>query len=141
MRTQRDRIRHAIGFEAIALILITLVLSQMFGFDMAKIGVLGVIFSVIATFWNYAYNLWFDHAMLKYCGKLQKQTRHRIIHALGFEMSLLVITLPMLAWWLDIGLWQALIMDLGLVVFYLVYAYVYNLAYDKVFPLPETQTA
>lgn len=141
MRTQRDRIRHAIGFEAIALILITLVLSQLFGFDMAKIGVLGVIFSVIATFWNYAYNLLFDHAMLKYSGHLHKQARHRIIHALGFELSLLVITLPMLAWWMGIGLWQALIMDLGLVVFYLVYAYAYNLAYDKVFPLPETTHA
>ncbi|QUJ67988.1 PACE efflux transporter [Photobacterium sp. GJ3] len=141
MRTQKDRIRHAIGFEAIALVLITWVLSQMFGFDMAQIGVLGVIFSVIATFWNYAYNLMFDHAMLKYSGQLHKQTRHRIIHALGFELSLLVITLPMMAWWLEIGLWQALIMDLGLVVFYLIYAYAYNLAYDKVFPLPEAAQA
>ncbi|MDO6704791.1 PACE efflux transporter [Photobacterium sp. 1_MG-2023] len=137
MRTQKDRIRHAIGFEAIALVLITWVLSQMFGFDMAQIGVLGVIFSVIATFWNYAYNLMFDHAMLKYSGQLHKQPRHRIVHALGFELSLLVITLPIMAWWLEIGLWQALIMDLGLVVFYLIYAYAYNLVYDKVFPLPE----
>ncbi|GAB6261497.1 PACE efflux transporter [Photobacterium sp. R1] len=138
MRTHWDRVRHAIGFEGIALVLITLVLSYGFGFEMAHIGILGVVFSVIATVWNYAYNLLFDHAMLRYSGQLQKNTKHRFVHALGFELSLLWITLPIMAWWLDISLWAALVMDLGLVVFYLIYAYLYNLAYDRVFPLPET---
>ncbi|MBD8512786.1 PACE efflux transporter [Photobacterium sp. WH77] len=141
MRTHWDRIRHAVGFELIALVLITLVLSQGFGFDMAKIGLLGIVFSVIATVWNYVYNLWFDKAMLKYAGHVHKSTKHRMVHALGFELCLLWLTLPIMAWWLEIGLWQALVMDIGLVIFYLIYAYVYNLTYDKVFPLPETQTA
>jgi uncharacterized membrane protein len=47
--------------------------------------------------------------------------------------------LPMIAWYLQIGIWQAFIMDLGLAIFYMVYALVFNWAYDRVFPLPEWQ--
>ena len=57
-------------------------------------------------------------------------------HAIGFEGGLLLVALPLVAWWLSISLWQALLLDLGFVFFYLVYAFVYNLAYDKVFPVP-----
>ncbi|WP_338053347.1 chlorhexidine efflux transporter [Pseudorhodobacter turbinis] len=35
------------------------------------------------------------------------------------------------------GLWQALVMDLAFVVFYLIYAFVYNWGYDQAFPLPK----
>ncbi|MFP3345820.1 chlorhexidine efflux transporter, partial [Halomonas sp. SIMBA_159] len=65
--------------------------------------------------------------MLKYAGHVHKSTKQRIVHALGFEICLLWLTLPIMAWWLEIGLWQALLMDIGLVIFYLIYAYVYNL--------------
>jgi len=42
------------------------------------------------------------------------------------------------AWWLDVSLWQALVMDLGLVVFFLVYTFVFNWAFDAVFGLPAS---
>ncbi len=44
-------------------------------------------------------------------------------------------------WWLNISLWDALIMDIGLVLFYLVYAYIYNIAYDKLFPIEHGETS
>ena len=136
MRSTLDRIRHAIGFELIALALIVLVLSQLFGFEAHKIGTLGVAFSFFATGWNFAYNLLFDKAMKKYTGQTEKQFKHRVIHAILFEISLLWLTLPVIAWWLNISLVDAFIMDIGLVVFYLFYTYGYNLVYDKLFPLP-----
>lgn len=136
MRTATDRIRHAIAFEVIGLILIVSILS-LFGFDAAHTGVLGVAFSILATGWNYIYNLWFDKAMVKMTGKTEKKQKHRILHAILFELGLLWVTLPAIAWWLSISLWQAFLMDIGLVAFYLVYAYVYNLAYDKAFPINE----
>lgn len=136
MRSTLDRIRHAIGFELIALACIVLILSQLFGFDAHKIGALGVAFSLFATGWNFAYNLLFDKAMMKYTGQIEKQVKHRVVHALVFEISLLWFTLPVIAWWLNISLVDAFIMDIGLVVFYLFYTYGYNLAYDKIFPLP-----
>ena len=48
---------------------------------------------------------------------------------------------PTIAWWLDITLWQALLMDLGLVVFFLVYTFVFNWAFDAIFGLPASAAA
>jgi uncharacterized membrane protein len=45
--------------------------------------------------------------------------------------------MPFIAWYLGVSLWQALVMDLFFVAFYLVYAFAFNWAYDKLFPLPE----
>ncbi|WP_407332226.1 PACE efflux transporter [Enterovibrio sp. 27052020O] len=140
MRTMTDRIRHAIAFEVIGLILIVSILSQ-FGFDAAHTGVMGIAFSVIATGWNYIYNVWFDKAMMKRTGTTKKAQKHRILHAVLFELGLLWITLPAMAWWLNISLWQAFLMDIGLVAFYLVYAYVFNIAYDKLFPVHSETVA
>ena len=41
----------------------------------------------------------------------------------------------MIAYTLSIGLLEALVIDLWFVVFYVFYAFFYNLAYDKLFPL------
>ena len=43
---------------------------------------------------------------------------------------------PLIAWWFGVSLWQALVMDMALVVFFLVYTFVFNWAFDKVFGLP-----
>ncbi|OEF23405.1 PACE efflux transporter [Vibrio rumoiensis] len=141
MRSKLDRLRHTIGFELIGLVILIFGISKLFNMDMGKIGVLAVVFSIIATVWNYFYNILFDQAMLKHTGQLHKTTLIRIIHAIVFEFGLLFITLPILAWWLGISLIDALILDLGMVVFYLVYAFVYNLAYDKVFPIPQAKSS
>ncbi|CAH0533444.1 hypothetical protein VST7929_01312 [Vibrio stylophorae] len=130
-----DRIRHAVGFELLGLVLIVGILSQ-FGFSVGHVGVLGVFFAIIATAWNYVYNLGFDRWLKKSQGHTEKTQQQRLCHALGFEFGLLWLTIPALAWWLNISLWQAFVMDIGLVVFYLIYAYFYNLAYDRLFPIP-----
>ncbi|MGF1757809.1 PACE efflux transporter [Photobacterium sagamiensis] len=137
MRTTYDRIRHAIGFELIALMLIMLGFSLLMDFEVHKIGLLGLAFSVFTTGWNFVYNILFDKAMMKCTGQTGKAFKHRIIHALVFEVTLLWLTLPVMAWFLEISLLEALIMDLGLVVFYLFYTYGYNWAYDQLFPTQQ----
>ena len=57
----------------------------------------------------------------------------RIMHAVSFELGLLVVTLPIVAYWLSMSLWKALFTDLGFVVFYLIYAFVYNYVFDKIY--------
>ena len=34
------------------------------------------------------------------------------------------------------GLWETFLMDLAIVIFYVVYAFLFNLTYDRVFPIP-----
>lgn len=139
MRTTRDRIRHAISFEIIGLSIFTPLASFVFGIPVEHVGVVGIVSATVATGWNYVYNLGFDHLMQKFRGSTQKTLTLRIAHAMLFELGLLVVLLPFIAWYLGVTIWHALVMDIAFALFYLVYAFVFNLAYDRIFPLPEWQ--
>jgi uncharacterized membrane protein len=137
MRSTSDRIRHAISFELIGLAIITPLGAFAFGIPIADIGVVGVASATIATGWNYLYNLGFDHVMQRLTGGTQKSLAVRVLHAVLFEGGLLVALLPLIAWYLGVSLLQAFMMDVSFALFYLVYAFVFNLAYDRIFPLPD----
>lgn len=138
MRTTKDRVRHAISFEVIGLLIFAPLASIVFGFELQLMGVIAIVGSIIATIWNYFYNILFDKAMLKLRGSVQKTVLIRVGHAILFEGGLLLLFLPLIAWYLQITLWEAFLMDIAMATFYLIYAFVYNWAYDKVFPISET---
>ncbi len=135
MRSTRDRLRHAILFEILGLALIVPLGSLVFGLHGSEMGVIGAGSALAATAWNYVYNLGFDHAMQRLVGHTRKSLALRVGHALLFEAGLLMILLPPIAWYLGIGPMQALVMDLAIAAFYVAYAFAFNLAYDRVFPL------
>lgn len=141
MRTTRDRIRHATGFELIGLALVTPLGMIAFGKPLHEIGAIAVIGATLAMLWTYIYNIGFDHLMQRLTGGTQKTLPQRIGHAVLFELGLLLVLLPVIAWWLGITLWEALVMDAAFALFYMVYALVYNWAYDRLFPLPEWRNA
>ena len=137
MRTTADRIRHAVSFEVIGIILATPLAAFAFHLPGSDSAVIVVASATVAMVWNYVYNLGFDHFMQRRTGGTAKTTPIRIAHAVLFEAGLLALLLPFVAWYLQISLWQALLMDIALALFYLCYAFVFNLAYDRAFPLPE----
>ncbi|MCA0271388.1 MAG: PACE efflux transporter [Proteobacteria bacterium] len=137
MRNTSDRIRHAISFEVIGLILITPLGALAFDKPIEAIGVVAFVSATIATGWNYLYNLIFDHALLRLRGAVQKTVPIRVIHAILFEAGLLLVLLPFIAWYLGVSLLEAFLMDVSFAVFYLVYAFVFNWAYDVIFPVPQ----
>ena len=139
MRTKRDRIRHAISFEIIGLALVMPLGAFVFPLPISDIGIVGIVSATIATGWNYLYNLIFDQVMQWWSGTTLKGAALRVAHAVLFELGLLLVLLPFIAWQLDISLMQALAMDVSFALFYVVYAFVFNLAYDRLFPLPEWQ--
>jgi len=140
MRSTGDRIRHAISFEIIGLMLIVPLGALAFHMPASDMGIVGISSATIATGWNYLYNLGFDHLMRRLTGGTQKSAAVRIAHAVAFELGLLVVLLPLIAWYLGIGLWQALMMDISFALFYVVHAFAFNWLYDRLFPLPEWQT-
>ncbi|HWV20285.1 MAG TPA: PACE efflux transporter [Devosia sp.] len=141
MRTTADRIRHAVSFEVIGIIIATPLAAFAFHLPGGDSAVIVVASATVAMLWNYVYNLGFDHAMQRLTGGTAKTTRIRVAHAVLFELGLLMIMLPLVAWYLQISIWQALIMDIALALFYMGYAFVFNWAYDRVFPLPEWKEA
>jgi uncharacterized membrane protein len=62
----------------------------------------------------------------------------RIAHAALFECGLTVFLVPMIAWALEVSLWRALVYDIGLLSFFLVYTYGFTWAFDRVFGLPAS---
>ncbi len=137
MRATKDRIRHAISFEVIALLIVAPAGAWAFDKPLQDIGVVGIVSATTATLWNYLYNLLFDHAMLRIAGHLRKTLAVRVLHTLLFEGGLLVALLPFIAWYLDIGLLEAFYLDVSFTLFYLVYAFVFNWLYDLTFPIPN----
>jgi uncharacterized membrane protein len=138
MRSPWDRVRHALSFEIIGLLLVIPLGALLFSKPIEDIGVIGVVSAILATLWNFVYNLIFDHI---FKGTTLKSKTMRITHAVLFEVGLLIVLLPFIAWYLNISLIEAFIMDAAFAIFYMVYAYVFNLAYDRIFPLAEWKNA
>ncbi|MGF9759423.1 PACE efflux transporter [Microvirga sp. 0TCS3.31] len=139
MRSTRDRIRHAISFELGGLALISPLGAWAFGMPVADVGMVGVACAIIATAWTYIYNLAFDTALQCLKGGTHKSVPLRVLHAVMFELALLGLLMPVIAWYLEVGLVHALVMDVAFAGAYMIYAFVFNWAYDRTFPLPEWQ--
>jgi len=137
MRTSADRIRHTLLFELIGLAACAPLASWILGKGILQVGTLSIVLSLAAMLLNYLFNLLFDMALIRLGRPVHIRTiRMRVLHAILFETSLLFLTVPVVAWWLDMSLWIAFLTDIGFALFFLLYAFVYNWAYDVVFPIP-----
>ncbi|THF53796.1 PACE efflux transporter [Allorhizobium terrae] len=139
MKTVRDRVQHAIVFEVIALLIIIPLGILFFHMPANDIGLITIGSAVVATGWNYIYNLLFDIGMKRVKGDLNKTIPIRVFHAILFEAGLLAILAPLVALYLGITLVEALILDVSLSLFYVVYAFLFNLIYDRLFPFSQSR--
>ncbi|MBO9645842.1 MAG: PACE efflux transporter [Pseudacidovorax sp.] len=124
-------------YEAIAIVVASFGFAAMSGHELSHAAPLSVAASVIAVCWNLIFNSLFELWESRQAVKGRNVAR-RVAHAIGFEGGLVVILVPLVAWWLDVSLWAALLMDLGLVIFFLVYTFVFNWVFDHVFGLPAS---
>ncbi len=122
-------------YELIAIAVTTVGFMLFTDSGAAHAGVISAASSVLAVVWNVAFNALFERWESRQSVRGRSLAR-RVAHALGFEGGLALMLVPLLAWWFDVGLWQALVMDLGLLLFFLVYTFVFNWGFDRVFGLP-----
>lgn len=123
-----ERIFHSLLFEVIALVIMVSALSAFSDVDITSATGIGVAVSLMAMCWNYIYNLGFDKKFGY--NRIDRSFKMRIFHGLGFELGLVFVTLPILMWFLQIDFWTAFMMDLGVIIFFLIYAIIYNWCYD-----------
>ena len=140
MKPTSRRILQTILYEVIAVTFVGPILA--FGFDrpMGTSMALAVCISAIALCWSYVFNLIFERWEARQVTKGRSFTR-RMVHAAGFEGGLVFMLVPLMAWWLNISLWQSFLAELGFLAFFFVYAFVFTWAFDKVFGLPESALA
>lgn len=137
LRSFADRCRQIALFELFGLLLITPPFAWASGNPLVDSAALMALLALIAALWNGAFNTAFDWLDGRLSGRTadRRPTRWRIVHALGFEFGLLALTLPVLMWWTGMGWLEALIADLVLASAYVIYAFVFNLCYDRAFPI------
>lgn len=131
------RIIYALSYEAIGVVLVALGLTLFSGHAVTDTGAFAVASSLIAVAWNYVFNTLFEAWESRQPVRGRSFLR-RAVHAVGFELGLTVLLVPLLAWWLDMGLLEALLYDLTLVLFFVVYTFLFNLGFDAVFGLPAS---
>ena len=131
MTTQRslyERIFQVLLFEALAVGIFSPVLSWIIDKPVGETTALTIAISITAMMWGLAFNSFFGILISHASNKVQKWKR--VIHALGFETGLVLIAVPLSAWWLQMTLVEALLMDLGLLLVFLPYTFCFYWAYD-----------
>ncbi|WP_051888145.1 PACE efflux transporter [Caballeronia sordidicola] len=131
MTTQRslyERIFQVVLFEGLAIGIFSPVLSWVVDKPLGETTVLTIAISVTAMVWGFAFNSFFGILISHASNKVQKWKR--VIHALGFETGLVLIAVPLSAWWLQMTFVEALLMDLGLLLVFLPYTFCFYWAYD-----------
>ena len=130
MMISKRRVIHALSYEVILLVIIAIALSFIFEVPMEVTGVLGVAMAVTSVVWNMVFNHFFEQFERK--RKLKRTIGVRILHAIGFEGGLMLATIPMVAYAMDMSLWQAILLDFGLTTCILVYTFIFQWCYDLI---------
>ena len=135
----KRRIIYVSLYEAIAIAVSSLIFIAI-GQKASDSGVMAVAASVIAICWNLSFNHLFEKWEASQTVKGRSVLR-RVVHAIGFEGGLALVLIPLMAWWFNITLWEAAVMEAGLLVFFMVYTFVFNWAFDRLFGLPASAQA
>ena len=129
-----------VGLYELIAIIVSSLLFMATGQDSGSSGVMAVAASTIAILWNLTFNWLFERWELRQAKKGRSVLR-RIVHAVGFEGGIAAMLIPLMAWWFEITLWQATVMEAGLLVFFMVYTFVFNWCFDRIFGLPASAQA
>ncbi|PNK61667.1 hypothetical protein A6J60_012860 [Psychrobacter sp. FDAARGOS_221] len=134
----KRRLVYVIVFEVVAIILSTYILMWINGGETMESLPVAVMVSLAAVIWNFIYNTAFE----AWERRRQNQERTllvRSIHAVGFEGGLILVCLPLYMIWYDVGVYEAFMTIIGLLLFFLAYTFVFTLIFDKIFPLSNQQ--
>lgn len=124
-------------YEVIGMTFSALGLALLSGTSPGSTGPLAVIITSIAVTWNFIYTSLFERWESRQVSRT-RTVRRRIAHAVGFQLTLIVFLIPLIAWWMNISLMQAFLLDLALIIFIPCYTFVFNWLFDRIFGLPSS---
>lgn len=106
-----ERVFHAMLYELCATLMLVPLAAWIMGKSLGQMGGLSLMMAGGAMLCNMLFNALFERAERRW--KLRRTVRVRAMHALLFEGTLVVLLVPLAAWWLSVSYWQALLLDLG----------------------------
>ena len=131
------KIIYAVSFEALGTLVATIALMLMSDADAGSSLVLSILTATIALSWSFVFNTVFEAWEGRQPVK-GRSLRRRTAHALLFEGGLVLICIPVMAWWLQVGYLEALVYEAGLIALFIVYTYAFTWGFDRIFGLPAS---
>ncbi len=138
IRTGLDRLRYAVLFEGLLVAIFSAAMILLFERGLLDMGAFSLTLSLIALVINFVYNSIYDRIDARY-GRVptERSPAARVVHAVGFEFTLVVVNLPIIMWWMQWSFWQALGFDIIAMAAVVLYTYYFTLAYDRLFPVGQ----
>ncbi|CAH0649487.1 hypothetical protein PSEG_03594 [Pseudomonas sp. Nvir] len=127
-------------YELIGLSMSTLGLAYLSETQASHTGPLAVMITTIAMLWNLIFNTLFERWESRQA-KRGRSVARRVAHAVGFQLTLVVYLIPLIAWWLDMTPVEALLVDMAFIVLIPCYTFAYNWVFDRIFGLPTSAMA
>lgn len=124
-------------FEIFAIIFSSFLLAFFAGGTASDSAPIAVAISVIAITWNYVFNTIFEYWESRQSVKGRSLLR-RSVHSISFEAGLVIAIVPLYMWWYQVGLLEALRMEVAILVFFLFYSFIFSWSFDRVFGLPAS---
>lgn len=125
-----ERLFQAALLEILAVVLCTPLFAWIMGTPLEQMGALAITSSVVSALWIALFNFGTDKLRARL--GIAAGVAWRSAHAIAYEATLFVFTVPLAMWWLKINLHQAVLLDIGLVLFFIPYTYLYHWGYDGV---------
>ncbi len=137
LRSGRERVLQTLSFEMLGMVIVVPVHAALSRTGAEQSVLLVALLAAIVTLWSPLFNMVFDRIDLAFSGRVSSDRPHRLrlVHAVLSELSVLVVTLPLVMRFAGYGIGEALVFNMSLTVFYTGYAYVFYLAYDRLRPV------
>ena len=140
MQGVKRKLVYVSAYELIGLCLSTLGLAYLSDTAPSSTGPLAVMITTIAMAWNFIYNTLFERWESRQL-KRGRSVARRVAHAIGFQLTLVVFLIPLIAWWLGMSLIEAFLVDLAFIILIPCYTFLYNWLFDRLFGLPTSAQA
>jgi len=135
MQGLKRRIIYVSTYEVIGLSISSLGLALLSGAQLSHTGPLAFLITTVAVSWNLIYNVIFE-TWEKRQTSYKRTIKIRIIHAVGFQLTLVIFIIPLIALWMNISLLEAFILDVALIVIIPIYTFIFNWFFDLIFGIP-----
>ena len=137
MTPARRKIVYAVSFETLGTLVASVAVTLMSDASAGSSLVLSALTATIALCWSFVFNTVFEAWEARQPVK-GRSLRRRTVHALMFEGGLVLICIPVMAWWLQVGYLEALAYEAGLIALFIAYTYAFTWGFDRIFGLPTS---
>ena len=136
MQGTKRRVIYVFFYEVLSFFICAMILAALSGTTLSHTGPLSILIAVIAVtvnfFYNYVFELWEKRQVSK-----TRTVKRRVAHAIGFQLVLITILIPLIAWWMQISLVKAFLLDFSLMIIIPCFTFIYNYLFDFIFGLPS----